>query len=390
MFELPPTQLAGMRLQQALMIFRDIWRPVIDTYMRQHFGDVRYVAHLKSLHQSDRVFIDFDAQGVVQLDVSAIIYLLLEDGGLRPPMQSSAPTSKADAPPTSVYVPQMFGFAQEFTHAPPSGAMPLVLPQRYHLYEIRRVRNDWAHQQHVVIKDILKVMKMLITCSNVLPATAPHKQAIREIQLCEAYVRIYEMQQVTIAAQAEESKRHQQSIQQLQHHFDSVSSETLPALVSRIDGLQHDQHLLLSGVMETLADAQQLSEAQVVQLRNELIHLRNLTHDYQLLQQHLTEARQLMSSQHQSMQEMQHQIDALRTIIAAHGIRTSPLLQRSSTEITAKAPIINHVGTESAPMAVVPVHAPWRVLLFVIFAIVYSLILWMQAGIATWIAPYLP
>jgi len=90
MFELPPTQLAGMRLQQALMIFRDIWRPVIDTYMRQHFGDVRYVAHLKSLHQSDRVFIDFDAQGVVQLDVSAIIYLLLEDGGLRPPMQSSA------------------------------------------------------------------------------------------------------------------------------------------------------------------------------------------------------------------------------------------------------------------------------------------------------------
>ncbi len=390
MFELPPTQLAGMRFQQALMIFRDVWRPVIDTYMRRHFGDAPYVAHLKSLHHSDRVYIDFDAQGVVQLDVSAIIYLLLEDGGLRPSIPPPASPSKSDAPPPPVYVPKMFGFAQEFTPTPPSGAVPLILPQRYHLYEIRRVRNDWAHQQHVVIKDILKVIKMLITCINVLPATAPHKQAIREIQLCEAYVRIYEMQQQTIATQAEESQRHQQSIQQLQHHVDSVSGETLPALVSRIDGLQHDQNLLLSGVMETLADAQQLSEAQVVQLRSELTHLRNLTHDYQLLQQHLTEARQLMTSQHQRMQEMQHQIDTLRTVIAAHGIRTSPLLQRSSTEITAKAPIINHVGTESAPIAVVPAHTSWRVLLFVLFAIAYSLILWMQAGIATWIAPYIP
>ena len=384
MFELPATQLAGMRFQQALTIFRDVWRPVIDAAMRQYFGDADYIAQLKSLHQRDRVFIDFDAQGAVQLDVSAIIYLLLEDGGLRP--QPHTATASV-APP---YTPHIFGFAQEYPQTPPSGALPVILPQRYHFYEIRRVRNDWAHQQQVAIKDILKVLKMLVTLMNVLPATVPHKQAIREIQLCEAYVRIYEMQHMTMTAQAEEAQRYQQSVQQLQHQFDNVTSATLPAMTSRIDALQHDQNLLLSGLMETLADAQQLSEAQVAQLRDELLHLRNLTHDYQHLQHQLTDAVQLMASQHQSMHEMQQQIDALRTVIVAHGIRTSPLLQRSSTEITAKVPIINHVGTESAPMSVITVASPWRALLFVLCAIGCGVALWLQAPIATRLAPLLP
>jgi len=80
--------------------------------------------------------------------------------------------------------------------------------------------------KQVAIKDILKVLKILVTVMNVLPATVPHKQAIREIQLCEAYVRIYEMQHMTTTAQAEEAQRYQQSVQQLQHHFDNVTSAT--------------------------------------------------------------------------------------------------------------------------------------------------------------------
>lgn len=397
MHEISLAQLAGIRFQQALAIFRDVWRPIVDNRMHAYFG-ADYLAHLDALHQSDRVFIDFDTQHTPQFDLNAIIYLLLEDGGLRQrPHRHNArvatnPTHPPASPHPPRYVPQLFGFKSDVRQLAANSTV-LVLPNPQYLHDIRRIRNEWAHQHEVPVPQLCNAVTNLLHYVNVLDDSPPRTHAIRELRIHAAQLNFYALQsqrdeEMAQIAQLAVRAQHD-TIQQLQTQVASMHTEALPHMDARLAVLQRDQNLLLTGIMESLTDVQQLSDTRLYQLRDELFQLRTLLNSYPDLHQQLYDATQMVTAQQATIHDMQHQIDGLRTVISTQAVKTSPI-HHAPADITAKVPVMQHLNASSEPILVVYPHTRWRVALFVVLSVGCGIVLWMHATLALWLQYLIP
>lgn len=253
------------------------------------------------------------------------------------------------------------------------------------------MRNAWAHQQPVSLHDMRKVVNYLLVYVRILPESTMRQRAIHELELCSAYMRVYDVQQLIDSEVADVAHKvmaqQQHTITALHTQLTDVRTSTIPAVDARIDTLQRDQNLLLTGIMESLADVQHLSEAEVTRLRSELAQLRELTSMYARLQQTLHDALHVVSLQHDTIGELQQQVDGLRLVVASHTVKTSPLIHQPAS-ITAKAPVLQDIT--APPTAQRDARTPWRTALFVLLTVACGAALWLQAAIATWIQHTIP
>lgn len=339
-------ELAHTQFNHALTLFRDAYGPYVVQAMRKYFG-TQFNTHMTTLHANGQgvVFIDYDANRNITLDVNAIIYLLMEDGGLRQPVEG--------------YVPKLFMCE---TRIPVVEKLPnvLVLPGRKELRELRETRNEWAHQHTVLMPRYSAMTAVIIECINRLPEKFRTTLMIMQLQLIMAQFQVYQSQSEIakhIDAQQQQARAHQsatiQNIQQkiatvvpqLDTALTTITNQKFPQLYEQITQIQQDQSALLTGVFGALSDTKQQTDVQIDALRADIhaLHdantlrdsafaqLRTVREDMTLQQSQIQELTVQLTGMHQQLAEVRQQLaDTQHQLTTAHRDSTTIAQQLSN------------------------------------------------------------
>jgi hypothetical protein len=364
MTDLSYQELAHTQFNHALTLFRDTYGPYVVQAMRKYFG-TQFAVHMNSLHANGQgaVFIDYDAQRNIVLDVNAIIYLLMEDGGLR---------QIADG-----YVPKLF-LCENRNQVVEKLPNVLVLPFRKELRELRDTRNIWAHQRTVPIERYGAMTEVIIICIKRLPEPFYTRLTIMQLQFIKAQLRVYQTQS-EITTHIETQQQHAQAqqstaIQDIQQKIDTVvpqldtalttiTNQKIPQLYDQITQIQQDQSSLLTGIFGALSDTKQETSAQIATLHADIqklheannirdmamqqlgtVHESMMLHDAHIaeLTQQLAVINQQLAGMHQQLIDAHQQIVALQRTSADTGRQLTDHLRDAHVVSPLPAPTSHH------------------------------------------------
>lgn len=333
------------------------------------------------------MFIDYDANRNITLDVNAIIYLLMEDGGLRQPVEG--------------YVPKLF-MCENRNQVVEKLPNVLVLPGRKELRELRDTRNIWAHQRTVPIERYGAMTEVIINCIKCLPEPFYTRLTIMQLQFIKAQLRVYQTQS-EITTHIETQQQHAQAqqstaIQDIQQKIDTVvpqldtalttiNNQKFPQLYEQITQIQQDQSALLTGIFGALVDTKLQTDVQINALRADIqaLHdanalrdsafaqLRTVREDMTLQQSHIQELTVQLMGMHQQIAEVRQQLaDTQHQLTMVHRDCATSTQQLSNHLRDA------HVATPLPAPAPTAPHWRWVAVLLLLSVIgIVGVLLWL-------------